>query len=68
MRTICKVLDSLSEQKWTVNQKVLDVIEHLWNIGGGLCMIPRRFNERTISPEMIFEANYREKLKLIKEH
>jgi len=44
------------------------VIEHIWNIGGGLCMIPRRFNEREITPEMIFAASYREKLKLLKEH
>jgi hypothetical protein len=30
--------------------------------------IPKRFNERQITPEMIKAAKFREKLKLLKEH
>ena len=47
---------------------MFEVIEYVWSIGGGLGEIPKRYNERTISPEMIREASYREKLKLLKEH
>jgi DNA-directed RNA polymerase, mitochondrial len=44
------------------------MIEYIWSIGGGLCGIPKRFNERNITPEMFKEAPFREKLKLLKEH
>jgi DNA-directed RNA polymerase len=51
-----------------VNKKVLDTIEYVWSIGGGLGEIPKRYNERVITPEMIRESSFREKLKLLKEH
>jgi hypothetical protein len=44
------------------------MIEYIWSIGGGLGEVPKRFNERQISPEMIKSAKFREKLKLLKEH
>jgi hypothetical protein len=40
----------------------------VWSIGGGLGEVPKRFNERPITPEMIKIAIFREKLKLLKEH
>ena len=68
MQPMCQVLDILGGVKWKLNPKVLDVMEYVWSIGGGLGDIPKRYNERTISPEMIREAPFREKLKLLKEH
>jgi len=46
----------------------LEVIEYVWSIGGGLGEIPKRYNERQVTPELIKEAKFREKLKLLKEH
>ena len=43
-------------------------MEYVWSIGGGLGEVPKRFIERVITPEMIKEAPFREKLKLLKEH
>ena len=58
----------LGSVKWRVNKKVLETIEYVWSIGGGLGEIPKRFNERHITPEMIQAAPFKEKLKLLKEH
>lgn len=44
------------------------MIDHIWSIGGGLGEVPKRYNERQITPEMMKEAKYKEKLKLLKEH
>lgn len=44
------------------------MMEYVWSIGGGLAEIPKRYNERTVTPEMIREASFKEKLKLLKEH
>jgi len=68
LTNMCNVLDYLSSIKWRVNSRVLEVIEHIWSIGGGLGEVPKRFNERSITPEMIREASFGEKLKLLKEH
>lgn len=65
---VCNVLDILSSVRWRVNSKVLEVIEYVWSIGGGLGEIPKRYNERQVTPELIKEAKFREKLKLLKEH
>lgn len=43
-------------------------MEFVWSIGGGLGKIPKRFNDRQITPEMVKEAPFIEKLKLLKEH
>ena len=43
-------------------------MEYVWSIGGGLGQIPKRYNARSISPEMIRDATFSEKLKLLKEH
>jgi DNA-directed RNA polymerase len=61
-------LDSLGGVRWRLNRSILEIIEYVWSIGGGLGEIPKRFNQRLITPEMIKEANFREKLKLLKEH
>ena len=68
MMPLCNVLDILGSVPWQLNTKVLDIMEYVWSIGGGLGEVPKRFNERVISPEMIKEAPFREKLKLLKEH
>ncbi len=62
------MLDILGKVPWTVNNKVLDTIEYVWSIGGGLGTIPNRYNARNITPEMIRDASFGEKLKLLKEH
>ena len=68
MSNMCQVLDILGQVKWRINRRILEIIEYVWSIGGGLGEIPKRFNERQITPEMIKLANFREKLKLLKEH
>lgn len=68
MAPMCNVLDVLGSVKWKINTDVLDIMQYVWSIGGGLGEIPKRFNERIITPEMIKEAPFREKLKLLKEH
>jgi DNA-directed RNA polymerase, mitochondrial len=68
LSNMCSVLNYLGSIEWRVNKKVLETIEHIWSIGGGLGQVPKRFNERAITPEMIREASFREKLKLLKEH
>lgn len=65
---MCDVLDTLGKIKWRLNREVLEIIEYVWSIGGGLGEIPKRYNERVISPEMIKQAKFRDKLKLLKEH
>ena len=44
------------------------MIEYIWSIGGGLGEIPKRFNERPITAELLRKAKFKDKLKLIKEH
>ena len=68
LQPMCQTLDILGKVPWTLNNRVLDTIEYVWSIGGGLGKIPNRYNARTITPEMIKEAHFTEKLKLLKEH
>ena len=68
MAPMCNVLNILGRVKWRLNKNVLEMMEYVWSIGGGLGEIPKRFNERVITPEMLKEAPFREKLKLLKEH
>jgi len=65
---MCQTLDILGKVPWQINNKVLDTIEYVWSIGGGLGEIPKRYNARTVTAEMIKEASFAEKLKLLKEH
>jgi DNA-directed RNA polymerase len=44
------------------------MIEYIWSIGGGLGEIPKRFNERPITAELLRKARFKDKLRLIKEH
>jgi len=68
LQPMCKVLDILGKVPWTINNRVLDTMDYVWSIGGGLGAIPQRYNDRTITPEMIRDAEFRDKLKLLKEH
>lgn len=68
MKNLCNVLDVLGTTKWRLNRKVLEMIEYVWSIGGGMGEVPKRFNERVITPELIKAAIFKEKLKLLKEH
>jgi DNA-directed RNA polymerase len=65
---MCNTLDILGGVKWKLNSRILEMMEYVWSIGGGLGGIPKRYNDRTITPEMFKEAPFREKLKLIQEH
>ena len=65
---ICNALNIISDIKWRVNKDVLEMIEYIWSIGGGLGEIPKRFNERPITAELLKKAKFKDKLKLIKEH
>lgn len=64
--TICTVLDVLSQTKWRVNKRVLEMIDFVWSIGGNCAGIPKRYNERQITPEMIKAAGFKDKLKLLR--
>ena len=68
LQPMCKVLDILGKVPWTINNRVLDTMDYVWSIGGGLGAIPQRYNDRTVTPEMIRDAEFRDKLKLLKEH
>lgn len=65
---VCDVMNLISAVKWRLNKPVLEIIEYVWSIGGGLGEIPRRFNDRLITPAMLKQAKFKEKLKLLKEH
>jgi len=68
LQPMCQVLDILGKVRWSLNNRVLETQEYVWSIGGGLGTIPNRYNARQITPEMIRDANFTEKLKLLKEH
>jgi DNA-directed RNA polymerase, mitochondrial len=68
LSSICNVLNTLGNVEWRVNKKILETIEYVWSIGGGLGEVPKRYNERIVTPEMMREATFKEKLKLLKEH
>lgn len=53
LSNMCHVLDVLGSVKWRLNRKILEMIEYVWSIGGGLGEVPKKFNERVITPEMI---------------
>jgi DNA-directed RNA polymerase len=65
---VCNALNVVSDIKWRVNKNVLEMIEYIWSIGGGLGEIPKRFNDRPITAELLRKAQFKDKLKLIKEH
>ena len=43
LHKIYNVLDLLGETPWKINKKVLKVVEELWNLGGGVGEIPKKF-------------------------
>jgi DNA-directed RNA polymerase len=65
---VMKVLDLLSNVRWRINRRVLDLVEFTWSLGGGKSKIPKRFNEKIITSEMINQnKDFKEKIKLLKE-
>ena len=58
LKPMCQTLDILGQVPWTINERVLQTMEHVWSIGGGLASIPNRYNARSITPEMIAEADF----------
>lgn len=64
--SICDVLDILSQTKWRVNRRVLEMIEFVWSIGGNCAGIPKRYNERQITPEMLKAASFKDRMKLLR--
>lgn len=66
---VMKVLDTLSQVKWRINKRVLDLVEYTWSKGGGVAYVPKRFNERIVTAQMINEtkSDFREKLNLLRE-
>ena len=55
---VCNALNVVSDVRWRVNKNVLDMIEYIWSIGGGLGEIPKRFNERPITAELLRKAKF----------
>lgn len=43
MSRVFQVLDVLGSTPWTINNRILAVIEELWNLGGGQGEIPKRY-------------------------
>lgn len=41
---LSEVLDQISQTPWRINQKVLEVVEAVWEEGGGIAEIPKRYN------------------------
>lgn len=65
--SIMKSLDLLSNVGWKINEKVLEIIEYVWANGGGKGSIPKRFNDKIISKEILKNKTFKEKLSLLKE-
>jgi len=53
---ICDVLDNLSSTKWRVNKRVLEMIEYIWSIGGGVADIPKKFNDQPVTESSVRNA------------
>jgi DNA-directed RNA polymerase len=68
LSNLCHVLNLLGGVPWRVNKRVLDAIEFIWSNGGGKAMIPKRHNDRHITPDMIRAADFKDKLKMLREH
>lgn len=62
---ICKVLDIMGDTSWRINSKVLDVVEELYNLGGGVGEIPFVDKGNKFLPSQ--NMNYFQKQKLQKE-
>lgn len=43
LHKIFNVLDLISETPWRINKRILDVVEMMWEEGGGVGEIPKRF-------------------------
>ena len=55
---MCNVLNTLGNVEWRVNKKILETIEYVWSIGGGIGDIPKRYNERIVTAEMMKDATF----------
>jgi DNA-directed RNA polymerase len=65
--TVMNALDRLGEVKWRINKRILDLVEYIWCRGGGKAYIPKRFNDRIITKQMLRTNDFKEKLSLLKE-
>ena len=43
MSRVFNVLDTIAKLPWRINQKVLDVVEDIWSLGGGVGEMPSRY-------------------------
>lgn len=68
LHKIFNVLDLLSQTPWKINKKVLDIVEKLWEEGGGVGEIPRKFYnfDDYVYQYQIDETFGKEKYKLMK--
>jgi len=48
-----------------VNKKVLEMIEFVWSIGGNCAGIPKRYNEKPITPELLKASDFKDRMKLL---
>ena len=48
LKPLLEILDGIGAVKWKINKKVLNVVETLWSMGGGLGKMPPRYNEKNI--------------------
>ncbi len=68
LHRIFNVLDLLSETPWRINKRILDIVEKIWEDGGGIGEIPKRFYnfDDYIYQYQIDESFGKEKYKLMK--
>lgn len=65
---VMNILDHQGSIPWRINNKILEVVEYIWAIGGDKGSIPKRFNERIVTKEMINKAaSFKQRLDLLRE-
>ena len=43
IKNVSQVLNLIGGTAWRINKDVLDVVEEIWNLGGGLAEVPDKF-------------------------
>lgn len=67
LKSVCEVLNSIGSVPWRINKDILEVVENIWEMGGNLGEIPRKYYDYK---NYIFEyqlnecTDYKEKNKL----
>ena len=64
---IMEVLNMMNNVPWRINTKVLEIVEHFWAAGIPLEGLPKRFNHRIITKEMLMTKDFKQKISLLKE-